>query len=323
MQRRTFVSSAILSVTARGSLSLRALYGQADLARDLEVNTTSDRLRAFRYVETPQGRIAVREAGRGPGALFLHGFPLNSYQWRDVMHRLAESRRCIAPDFLGLGFTDVAPGQALDPDAQVEMLVALLDALRESRVDVIANDSGGAVAQLLVARHPARVRSLLLTNCDTQIDCPPPALQPVFEMARRKTYVEEWLAPWLADASRARGTTGLGGMTYTNPANLTNDAIEIYLGPLVRAPDRTHAFTLALDRNVLAGIEPALRRFTGPSGVLWGSGDPIFSAESPAYLARTLGNCRRVRIVPKARLFFPEEYPALVANEARRLWAES
>ncbi len=46
------------------------------------------------------------------------------------------------------------------------MLAMLLDALHISAVDLVANDSGGAVAQLFLAKYPRRVRTLLLTSCD-------------------------------------------------------------------------------------------------------------------------------------------------------------
>src|SRR5258706_5663432 len=138
-----------------------------------------------RYVETRFGRIAYVERGSGKAAMFLHGFPLNSFQWRGAIERLAPYRRCIAPDFLALGYTEVAEGQTVTPDAQVAMLAEVLDRLRISSVDLIANDSGGAVAQLFIARHRQRVRTLLLTNCDTEIDSPPPALQPVTKMSRQ------------------------------------------------------------------------------------------------------------------------------------------
>src|SRR5882724_3045597 len=56
-----------------------------------------------RYVETHFGRIAYVERGSGKAAMFLHGFPLNSFQWRGAIERLAPYRRCVAPDFLALG----------------------------------------------------------------------------------------------------------------------------------------------------------------------------------------------------------------------------
>ena len=277
-----------------------------------------------RFAQTTAGRIAYVERGSGPPALFLHGFPLNGFQWRGVIARLASSRRCLAPDLLGLGFTEVATGRPVAPADQVEMLVELLDRRSMPEVDVVANDSGGAVAQLLLARHPERVRSLLLTNCDVETECPPVAVLPVIEMARAGTYVERWLAPWLADGTLARSKEGLGGMTFSFPTNPTDEALEMYLGPLVRTARgraQVNAYAISLEANSLAGVEPLLRRSRVPARIVWGAADSIFSPESPGYLDRLLPGSRGVRNVPGARLFFPEEFPDLLAEEARALWA--
>ena len=57
-----------------------------------------------------------------------------------------------------------------------------------------------------------------------------------------------------------------------------------------------------------------------PARIVWGTADTIFSSASPDYLDRTFGNSRGVRRVPGAKLFFPEELPGTIAEEARRLW---
>lgn len=320
MQRRTFLrltGGALAAGTLAG-----CMRGLAHAGSSGAVPTTGAQafVAARRYAQTRFGRIAYVERGRGEAALFLHGFPLNGFQWRGALDRLSAHRRCIVPDLLGMGHTEVAAGQSLAPAEQVEMLLALLDALGAGRVDLVANDSGGAVAQLLAAHHPQRVRTLLLTNCDTEGECPPAAMAPVIELARQGRFVQEWLAPWLADKTLARSPQGLGGMTYSFPQHPTDEAIDMYLTPLVRDPGRTHAYALALERNSLAGIEPLLRRSTVPTRIVWGMADTIFSPASADYLDRTLGASRGVRKVEGAKLFFPEEYPDLIAEEARRLW---
>ncbi|MGE5801702.1 MAG: alpha/beta fold hydrolase [Gemmatimonadota bacterium] len=279
-----------------------------------------------RYVNTQSGRIAFVERGSGDAALFLHGFPLNSFQWRGALERLAPYRRCLAPDFLALGYTEVAPSQPVGPDAQVAMLVEFLDVLAVPTLDVVANDSGGAVAQLLIARHPERVRTLLLTNCDTEIDSPPPALLPVIELARRGKFVDDMLAPWLADKRLARSAQGIGGLCYADPTHPTDAAIATYFEPLASSPRRkalADAYAIALERNPLAGIEPALKRSIAPTRIVWGAADSIFSRQSPDYLDRTFGNSRGVRRLEGRKLFWPEELPDVVAEEALRLWDPS
>jgi pimeloyl-ACP methyl ester carboxylesterase len=255
--------------------------------------------------------------------LFLHGFPLNSFQWRGALDRLAPYRRCIAPDFLALGYTEVADGQSVAPDAQVAMLVALLDKLGIARVDLVGNDSGGAVAQLFVTQHPERVRSLLLTNCDTEHESPPAAMLPVIALSHEGKFVDQWLAPWLADKRLARSPQGIGGMCYANPADPTDEAIDGYFSPLVSSLRRkalVHAYAMALEHNPLAAIGPALQRCKVPTRVVWGVDDTIFSLAGAEYLDQTLGRSLGVRRMANAKLFFPEERPDVIAEEAKRLW---
>ncbi|GGA23938.1 alpha/beta fold hydrolase [Dyella nitratireducens] len=318
MQRRAF-----LQLTA-GLITSGMLAAYAPGLRAAVSSTDERRFHASRrFVQTPFGRIAYVERGTGETALFLHGFPLNSFQWRGALDRLSPYRRCIAPDFLGLGYTEVADGQSVAPDAQVAMLVALLDTLGVAHVDLVGSDSGGAVAQLFVTKHPERVRSLLLTNCDTEHESPPAAMLPVIALSHQGKFVDQWLAPWLADKKLARSPQGIGGMCYADPTDPTDEAIDCYFAPLVSSPHRkalVHAYAIALEHNPLAGIAPALHRCKVPTRVVWGVDDTIFSLAGAEYLDKTLGHSLGVRRVANAKLFFPEERPDVIAEEARRLW---
>jgi haloalkane dehalogenase len=277
-----------------------------------------------RFVQTKFGKIAYVERGSGRVALFLHGFPLNGFQWRGALDRLSAYRRCIAPDFLAMGYTEVTEGQSVAPDAQVAMLMALLDRLSISSVDLIGNDSGGAIAQLIVTRYPQSVRTLLLTNCDTEPDSPPAAMLPVIALSKEGKFVDDWLAPWRSDKARARSKDGIGGMCYADSTHPTDEAIDTYFTPLISEPRRkafVHAYAIALERNPLIGIEAALKRSNVPTRILWGTADTIFSPTSADYLDRTLGNSRGVRRLEGSKLFWPEERPDVIAEEARKLWS--
>ncbi len=277
----------------------------------------------LRRVRTRHGEIAYLARGAGRAALFLHGFPLTGFQWRGAIELLAPYRFCVAPDFLGMGQSRAAPGQSVTPEAQVEMLTGLLDALGIESVDLIANDSGGAVAQLFVVRHARRVRSLLLTNCDTEIESPPPAMLPVIELARRGRFVEEQLKPWARGPILARSERGIGGQCYMDPAHPTDEALRVYFGQLLESAERVrglHSYAVALGRNALSGIRPALSTCRVPTRVVWGVDDTIFSAKSARYLAESFGNSRGLRLLENAKLFWPEERPEVIAAQARILW---
>ena len=320
MHRREFLVASVGGLVA-GAAAKFAFGGTAS-SEDDEAARHHDKER--RFAQTSFGRIAYVDRGKGPAVLFLHGFPLSSFQWRGAIDRLSSQRRCLAPDFMGLGHTEVAAGQSVAPSAQADMLAAFLDRLSVSDVDLIANDSGGAVAQLFVTRYPKRVRSLLLTNCDVEIDSPPQSMQPVIELARAGVYPDLWLEPWLNHKDVARSPTGLGGLCYSNPDNPTDAAIEQYLAPLVASPERkalVNRYTLGLTPNPLQGIAALLRKCTVPTRIVWGTSDTIFSPRNPDYLAGILPRVTGIRRIEKAKLFFPEEYPDIIAAEARLLWA--
>jgi pimeloyl-ACP methyl ester carboxylesterase len=324
MHRRTFLQLAGASMAAgllASCASQRTGTAQPSLPGDLDLASFHT---SRRFARTRFGNIAYVERGDGPVALFLHGFPLNGYQWRGVLPRLASYRRCIAPDWLSLGHTEVAPGIAVTPQAQADMLAQFMDRLDIAQVDLVANDSGGMAAQLFAVAYPGRVRSLLLTNCDTEIDSPPAAVVEIIEQARKGRFIPDNLAPQLADKTLARSANGIGGLCYSKPGSPSNETIDCYFKPLMATPDRirlVNDYCLSFAPNPLAGIEPRLRQLRVPAKIVWGEADTIFARAAPGYLDRVLPLSHGVRMIPGAKLFFPEEYPEIVAEEARKLWA--
>ena len=108
------------------------------------------------------------------------------------------------------------------------------------------------------------------------------------------------------------------------PARLSDETIETYLAPLVKSPARkslTNAYAAALAPNPLKGIESLLKHCYVATRIVWGTGDTIFSSADGDYLARTVRNSLGVRKVPGAKLFFPEELPEVIVEEARFVWS--
>ena len=304
---------------SQSTILATAAFGQpAKLAR----MDAKEYERTRQFAKLPQSNIAYVERGHGPVALFLHGFPLNSFQWRGALERLAKYRRCIALDFMGIGHSETREDQDLSPDAQAEMLAAFLDKLSVAAVDLVASDSGGAVAQLFVAKYPARVRTLLLTNCDTDANSPPPSFLPFLEAAK-KGVLADALGRQLADKTLARSAQGLGGLTYTDPADLTDEVIDYYLAPIVASPLQKKLFNqygIELGENHLLAIRPALQTSKVPLRIVWGAADDIFEYKWAEWLDKTFPQSRGIRRVEGAKLFFPEEMPNLIAEEAKSLW---
>ena len=165
-----------------------------------------------RYADVRSGRIAFFEKGEGPAALFVHGVPLNGYHWRNIIERVQHRRRCIAIDLMALGYTEISPVQDVTFTAQAQMLAEVVDALGIEKIDLVANDSGGAIAQIFAAHHPERLTSLVLTNCDVHDGWPPPQVLPIMEHARKGTLAPIFQSmldrPDLARERYARGEIG-------------------------------------------------------------------------------------------------------------------
>lgn len=279
--------------------------------------------RSRRFVELPVSRVAYVEHGRGPAALFVHGYPLNSFQWRGALERLHVYRRCIAPDVMGMGYTQTPEAQTISPETQAAMLAMLLDALRIDTVDLVANDSGGLVAQLFLAKYPNRVRTLLLTNCDVDENSPPAPFLPFLELAKKGVFVDRVIVPQLNDKQLARSARGLGGLAYTYPERFADETIETYFRPLVETPlkkTQVNQYAVSMGTNSLVAIREQLHQWPGPARMVWGLKDTLFGVEWAEWLDRTLPGSRGVRRVEGANLFFPEEMPDLIAEEAMRLW---
>ena len=107
----------------------------------------------------------VHDLGEGAPVLFIHGSGpgVSAWaNWRLVLPVLAQTRRVIAPDMAGFGFTERVPGAAYTMDTWVQQALDLLDALDIERADVVGNSFGGALALALAIRAPHRVRRLVL-----------------------------------------------------------------------------------------------------------------------------------------------------------------
>ena len=274
------------------------------------------------FADTPLGRIAYIERGSGPATLFLHGLPLCGYQWRGVIEDLASVRHCIALDEMGLGYTEVMVGQDVSFAAQAQMIAAFLDAVNIDYVDVVGNDTGAGISQIFAAAYPARVRTLTLTNCEVH-DLWPNALLTGFYQGVASGAVPQLMKKMLSDITLARQQ--LGALVYEDAGVFTTETVQVYLAPIVASDDRIKQFQKLSDwqknRAQLMEIAPQLKASKIPTQIIWGDADPIFDVvPSLDWLRANLGGLKKVTMVPRAKLFFPEEHPRLMSVLLTEFW---
>jgi len=283
-----------------------------------------------RFVEVGSGRIAYFEMGEGPVALFAHGVPLNSFHWRHVIDKVRHRRRCIAIDLMGLGYTEIGPAQDVSFTAQARMIAEVMDALGIKRIDLVGNDSGGAIAQIFAATWPDRLNSLVLTNCDVHDGWPPPQVLPIMERSRNGTLAEIFRPlverPDLARERYFRGESVPLFRSYADPGVLTDEIIRFYLQPLLSSQPRIEAFErywLGFDNAQTVAIEPALRRLTAPTLIVWGLADIFFDKKWAYWLKETIPGAERVIEVPDGRLFFPEDRAEALTGPMLSFWEKA
>ena len=97
--------------------------------------------------------VFYRTAGSGPNLLLIHGYPFNSWDWAPIWERLTERFTVIAPDMLGMGFSDKPVAYQYTVHDHADMHEALLAELGVTSAHILAHDLGDSVGQEILARH--------------------------------------------------------------------------------------------------------------------------------------------------------------------------
>ncbi len=125
-------------------------------------------------IQLPQGTIRYRDLGEGPAIVFVHGYLVDSRLWSDTAEQLSATHRCILPDWpMGAHALPMNADADLSPYGMADLIADFIDALGLEDVTIVANDSGGAISQVLATRRPEKMGRLVLTNCDTYDQFPP------------------------------------------------------------------------------------------------------------------------------------------------------
>jgi haloalkane dehalogenase len=117
-----------------------------------------------RWADVDGNLVHYLDEGSGPVLLLLNGNPSWSFGWRDVVLRLRDRFRCIAPDHPGFGLSRPRPGYDLRPASHARVLEALLDGIGLTDVTLVAYDWGGPIGLWVAGRRPDRFRGLVLGN---------------------------------------------------------------------------------------------------------------------------------------------------------------
>jgi len=273
----------------------------------------TDALGTVHEVELPMGRIRYRERGEGPVVVFVHGLLVNADLWRAVVPGVADAGfRCIAPDW-PLGSHEVAmPHADLSPPGLAALIAAFLDRLDLSDVTIVANDTGGALTQILMAEHPERLGRVVLTPSDSLERFFPPVFASMPTVAGIPGSL--WL---LAQLLRVRALHRLPvafGWVAKRP--IPPEIADSYLLPSRRSKAVRHdlrRFLRGVHRRHTLAAATALPAFTKPVLLAWTTEDRLFPLELAHRLAGLLPQATVVAI-DDSYTFVPEDQPELLTK---------
>jgi epoxide hydrolase 4 len=272
--------------------------------------------------------VLARGPMNAPALLFLHGFPEGAFIWEPMLQRFAPRFRCVAPNLRGFaGSSAPAAVDAYRTRHLVADIVALVEQIGTPLEALVAHDWGGAVAWNFAARHPDKLKRLVIVNS------PHPAtflreLQHNPAQQAASAYMRFLCRPdaetLLAADDFARlwpFFTSMGGAAW-----LTDDARaryrEVWRHGLTGGCNYYRASPLkpptAIDRRVMELSFPAESVTVGvPTTVVWAERDtallPSLLDGLEAFVPRL-----RIRRVPDATHWIVHEQPGLVGDEIER-----
>lgn len=113
-----------------------------------------------RYIEVQGSKMHYLEVGNGDPILFLHGIPMSSYVWRNVIPHLAPLGRCIAPDLIGLGQSD-KPAIEYTVFEHIQYIEKFIEALNLKNLTIIMHGWGSVIGFDYAMRHEKNCKGLV------------------------------------------------------------------------------------------------------------------------------------------------------------------
>ncbi|GAB3959627.1 alpha/beta hydrolase [Actinoallomurus acanthiterrae] len=232
--------------------------------------------------------LAYQYEGAGYPLVLLAGQANNHHWWDGVREDFHATHRTITLDYRGTGNSG-KPEDGYSTEVFAEDVIAVLDDLGTERADVYGTSMGGRVAQWVAARHPARVRRLVL-------GCTSPGGPHAIE---RDASVRRALAQADPESSRR----ALLDLMYTPAWSAKHPGPYTTLGDPDMPPYARRGHLLASNRH---DAWDALPHIGTPTLILHGDQDRLTSAANAPLLAARIRDSR-TRILPGARHAYFEE----------------
>jgi pimeloyl-ACP methyl ester carboxylesterase len=204
--------------------------------------------------------------GAGPPLVLLHGASSSGEaDFGPVLPALRSAFRCHVPDARGHGGTRWDAADGFRYEWLVDDLLAFVDALGLATFHLLGFSMGGATALGFAARHPARLRTLVVVGISPEREPRASVARRLFDPARIEARDPDWATELSA---RHDPVQGAGAWQRLLPAIAADVASQVLHGP---------AELVGIDCPVLVAV---------------GDGDPFVPVDQAWRLKRQLPDAR-------------------------------
>jgi pimeloyl-ACP methyl ester carboxylesterase len=283
MNRRKFITQA--SVLAFAGAISESLAQSTNSTKGKSMSNMPDKTRipltTIHRIQADGVTVFYREAGAAdaPVVLLLHGFPTSSFQYRELIPRLADKYRVIAPDLPGFGFTEVPAERHYKYtfDALASTILAFTDALHLQRYALYVFDYGAPTGFRLAMARPERVTAIVSQNGNAYEEGLGDAWAPI------QRY---WRDPSSENREAIRPGLTLAGMRHEysvgipNPDQIKPEGYTLDAALLARPGNVDIQLDLFLDYANNVKLYPKFqeyfRQYKPALFAIWGKRDPYF-----------------------------------------------
>lgn len=239
-------------------------------------------LASIRKVDADGIQVFYREAGnpQAPVVLLLHGFPTSSFMYRELIPRLADRYRVIAPDLPGFGFTEVPETRNYKYtfDALAATIAAFTQAIKIDRYALYVFDYGAPTGFRLAMAHPGRVTAIVSQNGNAYEEGLGDAWGPIrkywaFPNAENREVIAKNVLT--LEGTRWQYTHGVA-----NPDSVAPESYTLDTALMERPGNKDIQLDLFLNYASNVALYPAFqeyfRKSKPPVLAIWGKNDPFF-----------------------------------------------
>lgn len=273
--------------------------------------------RPRQYIEANGAHLAHWKIGSGPDLVFVHGFPLHSATWRNVVPILAENFTCHLIDLTGTGKTHSGIGVDYSLEGKADTLYAAVKALGLKKYGLVSHNSGGVVARFLAAKDPDSVTGLVISGSET-----PGHFSLLIRLLigyGKNPFIFKLIIQSMKIKAVRNSLLGFGACFYDR-SHIDGSFSDFFVQPILssEAVVTGHFNSLKTVKiKALNRLFDAHKKLKTPVQLIWGAEDPFFPVKNARKMMQELPKGSEFVEIEKARLFVHEEHPERFANIAR------